>query len=648
MILLYHNERARFEAVTTFDERHGPRGAGFRWDKEVKRWWTDQATTAVTLVDFADDSARPRLRSVIDSLKASRAEDADVTIPAPEGMEYMPFQRAGISYALKRDATLIGDEMGLGKTIEAMGFINARELRNVLILCPASLCLNWQRELRKWLISGGMLVSVAGTREFPGSHIVVCAYSRIAKHAHAVRRREWDLIIADECQNLKNRKAQRTQAVFGRRAAKNVERLPAIKARYKLALSGTPIPNRPVEIWPVLNWLDPETWSNWVSFVRRFCAGFKGAHGWDASGASNLDVLQDRLRATVMVRRRKADVLTELPAKQRQVVIVEPPDAETRDAIKSEGEAWRRYQRGAADLRTEVELAKASTPDEYREAVAKLSDYVRLAMTEISKERHRVAVAKAPTVVEWCKDTLAEKPKICVFAHHKDVVKLLQAELRAFNPVTITGDTPVPDRQPAVDTFQTDRRCRVFIGSITAAGTGLTLTAADHAIFAELDWVPSNITQAEDRIHRIGQESSVMIQHVVFDGSLDAMMAEKVVEKQEIADRALDIEPVREPLLPIAAPATVSASRKAIARAADNLNAAQVATIHGRIRWLRDRCDGATALDGAGFNAFDAPLCHRLADLPSLTPKQAALAARIMVKYKGQLEGCPVDERSAA
>ena len=458
---------------------------------------------------------------------------------------------------------------------------------------------------------------------------MIVPYSLATKHEHAVRRRQWDVVILDESHFCKNPRAQRTQAILGRRHKNPERRLPALAAPIRLALTGTPIPNRPVELWPVLRWLDEPTWGNWMSFIRRFCEGYKMAHGWSTSGATNLDVLQDRLRATVMVRRLKSQVLKDLPAKTRQVVLVEAT-ADAKAAIKSEQGAWTRHERRAEQLQLEVELAKASTRDEYQRAVEKMRAGVRVSLEEISAERHRVAVAKAPMVADWCKEALnGGRKKLCVFAHHKDVVALLRKELAEFAPLVLTGETPTDERQRAVDAFQADPRHRVFIGSITAAGVGLTLTAADHAVFAELDWVPSTITQAEDRIHRIGQQEAVLIQHIVFQGSLDQKMADLIVDKQRIADESLDLEFASEPLLPSAARA-IDATRAAIERDAGGLSAADIENIHGQLQFL---------LQTNSYSSTDAALGARLGELRNLSPKQAALGARILVKYRRQLEG---------
>jgi SWI/SNF-related matrix-associated actin-dependent regulator of chromatin subfamily A-like protein 1 len=147
-------------------------------------------------------------------------------------------------------------------------------------------------------------------------------------------------------------------------------------------------------------------------------------------------------------------------------------------------------------------------------------------------------VAKIPHVIEHLQDALAESAKVVCFAHHREVIHAISAEFGEACAV-VYGDTPAPDRQAAVDRLQTDPECRLFVGGITVAGTGITLTASSHIVFAEYDWRPGVMSQAEDRCHRIGQRESLLAQYLVFDGSIDAIMATRNVEKEDIIAAAL-------------------------------------------------------------------------------------------------------------
>ena len=427
------------------------------------------------------------------TVEASRATDATIDIPSPDGMEYLPFQRAGIAYALGRESTLFGDEMGLGKTIQAIGVINATRPETVLIVCPASLKLNWRNELQRWLVDERRIDIVNGGGEvFPADpDVVVINYDVLTKHADDLHGRTWGLVVFDEAHYCKNPKAKRTKAAL------------AINAERKLVLTGTPIPNRPVEIQPVAGYLAPSRFGHFFKFAMRYCDAKQTRHGWDFSGASNLPELQEQLRSSVMVRRLKADVLDELPPKQRQVIVLDGAD----------------YKE---ELRVQ-ELAEAESQ----------TTSPRIKFEELSRERHLMARAKVPAILDHLKNI--DHP-VVVFAHHKDVIAALASELDC---VTLTGDNTSEERQAAVESFQRGD-VDVFIGSLGAAGVGITLTRASHVIFAELDWVPGNLSQAEDRCHRIGQHDSVLVQHLVVDRSIDARQVELVVEKQGVLDASLD------------------------------------------------------------------------------------------------------------
>jgi len=628
----------RYVCRCDYDHREIPKQAGFRWDRDKKRWWTSDRAIAVRLIQYAVDAVRDRLSETEQAVEQSRAADAEIDVPAPEGLEYLPFQRAGIAYAMARESTLLADTMGLGKTIQALGVINASpEIRTVLVIVPASLRINWRREAEKWLVREFRIHVVENGNPIPDdAQIVICNYDRVkGKVFDALMAREWDLLIVDEAHKVKSQKAQRTKRVLGvPPRKKDDERKPGLvdRCKRKLFLTGTPLLNRPIEIQPVLAAMLPSEFGNFFRFAKRYCDAQQNRFGWSFSGASHLDELQARLRALVMVRRLKKDVLSELPAKRRQVVELAPNGAGA--AVRAEQKAFRQHEDRLAELRDEADLAHAAGDDKsYRAAVGKLSEAAKAAFTEISKLRHAVAVAKIPAVIDHIDGALESGvEKIVAFAHHKDVIAAL-AEHYGDSAVRLTGDTSQADRQTAVDRFQSDSAVKVFIGSITAAGVGLTLTAASHVVFAELDWVPANVTQAEDRTHRIGQTESVLVQHLVVDGSLDARMAHVLVEKQEVADAALDnstdiVVPTddrKRAARPKSYPKATDAQREAAAKG---------------LQMLAEGCDGARALDGCGFNKIDTRVGKELAEkslTDPLTDGQVWLARRILPKYHRQI-----------
>ena len=225
-----------------------------------------------------------------------------------------------------------------------------------------------------------------------------------------------------------------------------------------------------------------------------------------------------RLRASIMIRRKKAEVLKDLPLKRYQVISLpstrEEPWMVDGRALLFKGESYDEA----------LENAKSKIPFE-----------------ELSRVRHEEALEKIPACIEHIEDVLESVDKLIVFAHHKDVIGTLAEALDAYGVRTITGEVSEKDRDKAVNDFQNNPEVKLIIGSIGAMGVGLTLTAASHVIFVELDWVPANMSQAEDRAHRIGQKESVLIQHLVMAGTLDERMTEILVAKQQVAASILEV-----------------------------------------------------------------------------------------------------------
>ena len=456
----------------------------------------------------------------------SLALDADIDIPSPPGLDYLPFQRAAIAYAAKREGCLLADEMGLGKTIEAIGLINLTNPQNVLVVCPASLKVNWSRELEKWL-KLPRNVNIVGSQwpELPDmTDVVVINYARLTQHIESIRATTWSLVIMDEAHYMKNPQSARSVAGL------------SIESERRLMLTGTPILSRPIELQSLVAWVDPGNWGDFWFFARSYCNAQRGRYGWDFSGSENLDELQARLRETVMVRRLKKDVLTDLPDKRRQVLVLAADSPAIQSALAREQSSMGDFgMDDIADIDEDIaDVVYLETLDD----AADITSKPRLNFAEMSRARHEMAVAKVPEVLNIAAEI--DHPLV-VFAHHHDVVDMLAngLKLRGKSVVTLTGRDSSTQRQLSIDTFQ-GGHADVFIGTIKAAGVGITLHHASHVLFAELDWTPAGISQAEDRLHRIGQKDSVLIQHIVVDQSIDARMAELLVAKQIILDEALD------------------------------------------------------------------------------------------------------------
>jgi SWI/SNF-related matrix-associated actin-dependent regulator 1 of chromatin subfamily A len=604
---------------------------------------------------------------------ASRAIDADISVPAPEGLAYMPFQRGGIDWAIKHPNTIIGDEMGLGKTIQAIGLINSDNgIRSILVVAPKTAIGNWRRELNKWLVDKSRTIGIATGGTFPTSDIVLINWDVLTKWPKRLTN-YWDLIILDEAQFMKNWKTKRAQAVIGlkpskRQRAQGIEPTSPLNARRKLVLTGTPIENRADELWPLLHFLDHAKWPSYWKFTQRYCGvsqfqvsykpiqtrvfggGVRQPNDLVTKTATrtvtqigdgqNLEKLNRVLREEGwLIRRLKKDVLTELPAKTRVIVEVEPDEA-CLAALDREHEASEEWEEALEDAEAEMELAKASGDKAtFEEAVKALATCKRIPFDEIARVRHDTAVAKLQQCMAMLDERIEAKgPKIIVFGHHKDVLHPLHE--RYPNSVILTGETPSDERDRIVHRFQTDPTCGPFIGSIRACGFAITLTAASHAVFVEEDWTPGKISQAEDRAHRIGQKDNVLVEHFILPGSIDAKMAKTHVRKQAIADAALD--EVQAMLVKSEVSLGVESAGTTItfaqmSKEAEAMAPELVAKIHEGLRIIAGVCDGARQRDDNGFNGCDTKIGKSLAMQMGLSARQAVLGKKILLKYHRQL-----------
>lgn len=447
-----------------------------------------------------------------DLIKLSRATEGSLDHLRPEGLDYLPFQNAGIDYGLNVRHVLLGDEPGLGKTIEGIGILNQLPARPLIVVCPAIVRPNWVRELNKWYIysRSNRIRSIKNNKDLSNKKIgayspIVTSYNFWNKpqKINAVFRDflEYDLII-DECHYLKNSKATRTKFLYSKNGLWS-------RARKVIAVSGTPIVNRPMEIYTTVARLAPELIGHKTKFQfgRRYCGGWQTPWGgWDFSGASNLKELGRNLRSGLMVRREKTQVLKDLPPRFVNVVHLDP-DRETKSLIKT----IQKYDQ-------EIQLGKQVTP----------------AFEETSEVRKELGLKKAPLALHYIVNQIrGGHSKVGVFFHHREVGEYLLKNLAPFNPLIIIGGQSENKRQWAIDQFQNAKSNQVILCSITAANMGITLTAASYVCFAELSFVPGENSQAIDRFHRIGQNEAVVADFLVYPDSPDERIVKILLKKEE-------------------------------------------------------------------------------------------------------------------
>jgi SWI/SNF-related matrix-associated actin-dependent regulator 1 of chromatin subfamily A len=498
-----------------------PKMAGFTYRVDDRVWVTPFAANAlkVSPACVVSEDAKQAFAKA----KSRRALSCATSISNPKisevrGKRLYPYQSAGVEFLLDTPRAFLADEMGLGKTVQAICLCNLVNPKKILIICPASLKINWAREWAAW--------STIDADPF------IINYDILKKNFERIHSTKWDVLILDECHYLKNKEAKRTQCVVGeKKLGKFVS--PPIDAGRVIALSGTPIVNRPIEIFSVLSYLLPHAFTNSFEFAKRYCNAQRNRWGWDFKGASNLEELQTNLRQTVMLRRLKRDVLKDLPSKIRQVIEIDP-DTSTRKLLVKEKKFL------GAEFLDDLPIHKEKLTEKDFKAIVKRLKGSAESFSHLASTRKAIGLSKLGAAVEHISECL-ESGKVVVFCYHRALAEAL-FETFADIAVMVIGKTLQKDRDFAVTSFQADSTKTLFIGNIQAAGVGLTLTAASQVIFLEQDWVPGNVTQAEDRCHRIGTKNSVLIQHLVLAGSLDAYIAKTVIAKQDKIDKAIEID----------------------------------------------------------------------------------------------------------
>lgn len=416
-----------------------------------------------------------------------------------------------------RGRVLLAHEMGLGKTLIALWWWERHKTASpAVVVCPASVKYQWEHEclinlgVKPCVLEGQTPSSNGGVGRSKPS-IVIVNYDVLPHWMKWIEALNPQCVIVDESQYCRNLQARRTKTV--RALAKG--------RPFVLALSGTPLTNKVIELFPTLQMIKPKVFSSRYAFAQSYCSPKWTPWGWKYDGAENLDELRERLNRHCMVRYLKKDVLKELPAKTRRVLAVGMDDeSEYREAV-DHFLRWMPKSNPAKLLTAQ----KAQT-------LVKLGYLKRLA-----------ARLKLRSVVDWTNRWLKEYPdeKIVLFAWHRKMIEALQRRIEA-KSVTIDGSVVGRRRKSAVDQFQNDRRTRVCIGNIRAAGVGITLTAASTLAFAELSWVPADHTQAEDRIHRIGQTKKSWIWYLVAGGTIEEDLCEILERKQKVILATLDGE----------------------------------------------------------------------------------------------------------
>lgn len=462
-----------------------------------------------------------------------------------KGLKLYPYQLKGVQFIEeKQGRALIADEMGLGKTVEALAWLKLHpENRPVLIICPSSLKINWKRECSKW-VKGAKTSILEGSTpyDFTGN-IIIINYDILQHWVSKLKTFGFNTIIVDEAHYIKNNSAKRTKAF--KRIIKDVTHL--------IALTGTPIENRPIEIYNIVHAINPQIFPDYMMFAREFCGAKKDRFGWDMSGATNTKRLNSILKHSIMIRRKKADVLKELPSK---LIVKVPIEIDNRRKYVKAEEQFIAYVRekfsGHVTEEIEAELKRFAKDNKIKVGkelsnqdiqMLKMEKFRRAEnapiLAQIETLKQLAVEGKLAQITDWIENFLdSSNEKLVVFAIHK---KTIEALIQRFpDAVKIDGSVSMQKRQRVVDLFQNDPNTRLFIGNIKAAGVGITLTAASNAAIIEFPWSPGELAQAADRIHRITQTKQVTIYNLIGENTIEERILRLLKNKENIIDKVLD------------------------------------------------------------------------------------------------------------
>ena len=437
-------------------------------------------------------------------IKDNKIEIAEINYSKYSHRPPLDHQKVAIEQLLKNKKYILADDMGLGKTTSTIIATLETNAKKILIICPASLKINWQREYQ--LYSDKTSYVCEGKNYSEDSEIVIMNYD-IIKNFHdskdkknsIILKSNFDLVIIDEAHYIQNVQAQRTKLIND--LVRDIERL--------WLLTGTPMTSRPINYFNLLSLVDSPVAKNWMAYVVRYCSGFQFRVGprkiWNVMGASNLEELRDRTSSTVL-RRLKEDVL-DLPDK-----IITPVYLRLRSKVYEElmGDYYNWYDKN---------------PEE--------SKNLSIQFTKLTQVRQIIAEEKTQHTIELAENIIEQGKKVIIFCNF---TKSLETIYNHFgkSAVRLDGSMSKIQRQDSVDRFQEDDKVKVFVGNIKAAGVGITLTAAEAVIMNDLSFLPSDHSQSEDRAYRYGQKNNVLVYYPIFENTIEGIIYDILNNKKKI------------------------------------------------------------------------------------------------------------------
>ena len=437
-------------------------------------------------------------------IKDNTVKDVVINYDKYSNRPPLEHQKEAIQKLVENKKFILADDMGLGKTTSTIIAALEANSKKVLIICPATLKINWKREIENY--SDKSIYIAEGKNFSTDADFVIINYD-IIKNFHDPKKKDdseilkanFDLVIVDEAHMIKNPQSLRTKLIND--LVKTVDRL--------WLLSGTPMTSRPMDYFNLLSLVDSPVSKNWLAYAVRYCGGYQfnagGRKIWNVTGASNLEELRDRTSGTIL-RRLKENVL-DLPDK-----IITPVYLKLKSKSYEEvmGEYYDWYDKN---------------PDESKSLTVQFS--------KLTKVRQIIADEKISQTIELAENIIEQDKKVIIFCNFTDSLNKITEHFGKI-AVKLDGSCSQIQRQNSVDQFQDNPKIKVFVGNLKAASVGITLTASESIIFNDISFLPSDMAQAEDRAYRYGQKNNVLVYYPIFQNTIENIIYEIVNNKKKV------------------------------------------------------------------------------------------------------------------
>ena len=437
-------------------------------------------------------------------IKDNTVKDVVINYDKYSNRPPLEHQKEAIQKLVENKKFILADDMGLGKTTSTIIAALEANSKKVLIICPATLKINWKREIENY--SDKSIYIAEGKNFSTDADFVIINYD-IIKNFHDPKKKDdseilkanFDLVIVDEAHYIKNGQAQRTKLIND--LVKTVDRL--------WLLTGTPMTSRPMDYFNLLSLVDSPVSRNWMAYAIRYCQGYQfnvgGRKIWNITGASNLEELRERTAGTIL-RRLKENVL-DLPDKIITPVYLRLKSKNYEEVM---GEYYDWYDKN---------------PDESKSLTVQFS--------KLTKVRQIIADEKISQTIEIAENIIEQDKKVIIFCNFTDSLNKI-IEHFGKSAVKLDGSMSKPERQRSVDEFQDNPKVKVFVGNIKAAGVGITLTSAEAVIMNDLSFLPSDHAQAEDRAYRYGQKNNVLVYYPIFENTIEGVIYDILNNKKQV------------------------------------------------------------------------------------------------------------------